>query len=96
MPYITEERRKELDQAIDRLSERLKTLESPESMGDYNYAITRLIHNAIKKDGRRYQHMNNIVGMLECCKAEFIRVVVSPYEDEKIKENGPVSELDKK
>ena len=31
--------------------------------------------------------------MLECAKAEFIRTVVSPYEDEKIEENGCVNQL---
>lgn len=95
MPYIAQERRDELDKAIEVLSDELMTLGSTDVMGDYNYAITKLIHNSIRKDGLRYSNMNNIVGMLECCKAEFIRVVVSPYENKKIIENGPVSELDK-
>ncbi len=93
MPYITQERRKELDGLIEVLSDKLRCWES-DRMGDYNYVITKLIHNSIRKDGLSYQHLNNIVGMLECCKTEFIRTVVSPYEDEKRISNGSISELD--
>jgi hypothetical protein len=34
--------------------------------------------------------MNEIVGALECCKQEFIRRKLNPYEDKKIKENSDV------
>jgi len=92
MPYIPKERRKELDDAIDALNNVL--ISQP---GEYNYVITRLIHNyAVSCErGPCYQTFNDIVGLLECAKAEFIRTVVSPYEDEKIELNGYVSDLDK-
>ena len=95
MPYVTQERRRELDAAIDKLSEKL-LMHGYENMGDYNYAISKLIHEYIIAIGLRYKHLNDVVGMLECCKAEFIRTVVSPYEDKKIAENGFVSDLDQK
>lgn len=95
MPYIKQKRRKELDNLIELLSDELRKMGEPDNMGDYNYVITKLIHNSIRKDGLKYKNLNNIVGMLECAKAEFIRTVVGPYEDKKRIENGPVSELDK-
>ena len=94
MPYIDTQRRKELDPLIERLSDELRVLGDTDNMGDYNYVISKLIHNSIRKDGLRYRHLNNIVGMMECCKAEFLRTVVSPYEDKKAHENCAVSELD--
>jgi len=94
MPYIEKKRREELDLLIEALSDELRIIGDADNMGDYNYVITKLIHNSIKKDGLRYKNLNNVVGMLECCKAEFIRTVVSPYEDVKIHQNGFVSEID--
>jgi len=96
MPYIDKEKRDQLDPLIEELAKVLtqNTLNGP-SQGDYNYVITKLIHNYIEDCGLRYIHLNNAVGILECAKAEFIRTVVSPYEDEKRISNGCVSELDK-
>jgi hypothetical protein len=34
--------------------------------------------------------MSSLISEVECAKLEFYRRVVSPYEDEKIKENGDV------
>ena len=88
MPYIKVEKREEISPLVMEL---MKVLESK---GDYNFAISLLIHTYIQRNGVRYAHLNDAVGILECAKQEFIRTVVSPYEDEKIRENGPVSELD--
>ena len=96
MPYIKKERRKELDAEIDALSNKLDDAENTHNMGDYNYVISKLIHEYIKSVGLNYSNLNEVVGMLECCKSEFIRTIVSPYEDKKIISNGGVSELDGK
>ena len=94
MPYIKQEQRKELEDFVTLLGQKL--LENgPDNMGEYNYVITKLIHDYIYFNGLKYSNLNNIVGMLECAKAEFIRKVVSPYEEKKIKENGSVSQLDR-
>ena len=92
MPYIKQERRDELDPLIDALSNELVSKDI--SMGDYNYAITKLMHQFILSEGLRYKNLNDIVGMMECCKAEFIRIVVSYYEDKKRVENGNVGVLE--
>lgn len=91
MPYIIPERRKELDEAIDALSQLLIEYSD---VGDYNYTITRLVHEYIRDNGIRYKNLNDVVGILECAKQEFIRTVVSPYEQKKLVENSSVSELD--
>lgn len=86
MPYILQEQRPELDAVIDQFPE----LDD----GQLNYVITKLIHHCVEDRGLRYVHLNALVGVLECAKAEFIRRVVSKYEDVKISENGGVSEVD--
>ena len=60
-----------------------------------NYIISRIVHNFVAYRGLSYATLNAAVGVLECAKTEFIRCVVSPYEDKKCVENGPVSLLDK-
>ena len=39
---------------------------------------------------QNYQAINDIVGAVEGAKLEFVRRIVNPYEDKKIKENGDV------
>jgi hypothetical protein len=80
MPYVTAEARKRLDQGG-----------KPETAGELNYAITRLIDDyLIKKGGIRYAHLNEAIGALECAKLELYRRVAAPYEDQKITETGDV------
>lgn len=88
MPYIKKEKRDELFVPIAQLSE-LITCE-----GDLNYIITTLTHMELMKKGLNYQHVNNLIGALECAKLELYRVIAAPYEDIKMKENGNVSSLD--
>jgi hypothetical protein len=85
MPYIIQEDRDRLDNSINALVEKIK----PEHRaGELNYIITRLLL-ALKGDGK-YKDYNELVGMLECCKQEFYRRQVGPYEDVKVGENGDV------
>lgn len=87
MPYITPEQRKEIDHYINNMP-------SPLSAGEYNYAISRLIHHFIIEHGLSYETLNAAVGILECAKQELLRTVVGPYEEKKRQQNGSVSELD--
>ena len=80
MPYITEVTRREL--VHDKVT--------PHSAGELNYLITKLILAYSAEKGRTYTTFNEVVGALECCKQEFYRRVVVPYEEEKRKENGDV------
>lgn len=80
MPYIQPSRRPEIDAAVNRLSDAIFLA------GDLNYAITRLIQEHMRCIN--YHNINEIIGVLECAKLEFYRRVASPYEDDKITENG--------
>lgn len=89
MPYIAQNRRSALDQTINDLIAVIDTLNEKDQSalaGDLNYTITRLIDSAYP--AKRYRHMNEIVGVLECAKMEFYRRIASPYEDQKIYDEG--------
>jgi len=88
MPYIPEQDRQTLDDQIDRLSEVLNT------KGECNYVITRLIHNYINKTGKKYDNLNDSIGILECAKLELYRHVIGPYEDTKIESNGDIGVIE--
>jgi hypothetical protein len=80
MPYITADARARLDKGG-----------KPETAGELNYAITRLVDDyLIQKGGIRYAHLNEVVGALECAKLELYRRVAAPYEDQKFAETGDV------
>jgi len=82
MPYIPVERREEFWNNHKLL---------PETAGELNFYITDLlIDYAIVKGGSSYNTYNEIVGVLECCKLEFVRRLLNPYEDQKIKDNTDV------
>jgi len=67
----------------------------PDSCGELNYLITKAIHRYIQKRGLCYSVINEVIGVFECCKLELYRQIAAKYEDEKKKENGSISELDK-
>jgi len=84
MPYISQEAR-----------EKLSTLQIPDSPGELNYLISRMIDEYIlRSKGREYfatySLYNEVIGVLECVKLELYRRKVAPYEDCKIIENGDV------
>ena len=87
MPYIKPEARPKIDELTDALIEHVRALPVEEQDGALNYAITRTLLSVYP---RRYYHYNRMMGVLSCITQEAYRVVVGPYEDEKIKENGPV------
>lgn len=80
MPYITSQRREELKDGGS----------FARDAGELNYVITRIVLEYFCWNGRRYQQINDVVGALESCKAEFQRRIVNDYEDKKIEENGDV------
>lgn len=84
MPYIadTNGRRKDLDPHPDQ--------GKPAGTGELNYAITKLVDDYIAYKGLSYQHINDVLGVLEGAKLEFYRRVAAPYEDKKIITNGDV------
>jgi len=90
MPYITKDKRQAIDNICNDLFESL--LKSPviNTSGDLNYIISSIIDKFIQKQGKNYNNLNNVIGVLECVKQEYYRRVVVPYEETKIEENGDI------
>jgi len=80
MPYIKRDARIRLDQTGD-----------PETVGELNYEISKLVnHYLIRKGEFRYEYLNEVIGALECAKLEMYRRVVVPYEEKKLAESGDI------
>ena len=84
MPYIEKELREKLKPTINTLSEQINTV------GSLNYAITEMCLRFLKRSVVSYASLNEIIGVLDCAKAEFYRRVVAVYENVKIELNGDV------
>ena len=79
MPYIEQSGRELLKE------------DDPLTVGELNYAISKLCDDYLARNGgTRYAGINDIVGVLECAKLEFYRRLAAPYEDKKMEENGDV------
>ena len=87
MPYITKTERPELDELMNPLIEHIKSLPVEEQDGSLNYVVTRVFEKVYPM---KYFHLNRALGVLSAITQEFYRVIVGPYEDTKIKENGSV------
>lgn len=85
MPYIKQQDREKFNSSAKDIADKASCA------GDLNYALTVIIQSYIEKKGLNYANCNEIVGMLDCCKMEFYRKIVAPYEEKKINENGDVS-----
>lgn len=87
MPYIPSD-------GIRRATLNPATPKSPVNAGELNFQFTKLCIAYVEENGLKYQSINDIVGALEGCKAEFQRRVASWYEDSKIESNGDVYPAD--
>lgn len=87
MPYIKPAQRPQIDELINPLIEYLKSLPVEEQDGSLNYAVTRILKGLYPM---KYFHLNRALGVLAAITQEFYRVVIGPYEDTKIIENGAV------
>ena len=95
MPYITQEKRRQVDNLIDDLRTTLASMEMDDEFnnmeGNVNYVITSLLMKVYgNKDSTSYSQINAAIGVLECAKAELYRKVAGPYEDQKEFDNGPI------
>jgi len=84
MPYITQERRAALD------DNSLYADPDPMNAGELNYMFTTIALDYILRQGKNYQHINDVIGALEGAKLEFYRRLAVPYENNKVAENGDV------
>ena len=99
MPYIAQDRRKQLDGEIEALQKRLTEIShwsSPSSgnEGDLNYVISRLVGSAFLNE-TRYHTIARVTGVLDNVKAEFYRRLGVPYENEAIEKNGDLPEFER-
>ena len=84
MPYIKQGAR-------ERIEPQLKPLEQTElDAGELNYVVFRLGLAYLKRAGLKYLNLATLIGTLVCCVFELYRRVATPYEEEKIKQNGDV------
>jgi hypothetical protein len=79
MPYIKTERRASL-----------KRVSGANNAGELNYEVTTLALSYLLSQGKSYETLNEIVGVLTCVGQEFYRRVATAYEDGKRAENGDV------
>lgn len=84
MPYISQDRRDELEPYP------VYKFEAPQTPGELNFVLTCEFRAYLQRKGRSYATMNEILGVLEAVKLEFYRRVIAPYENEKCEQNGDV------
>lgn len=95
MPYITKKDREEIDPVLESVVNFISDEKLLANPGPLNYIITKLCHAYVQLNGfYNYAGLNEIIGILECSKQEFYRMVVAKYEDKKRIENGSISEID--
>jgi len=87
MPYIKKEDREKWEKLIEEVTSLTKDIPTEKIDGDLNYFFTSILH---KTHPKGYSNYNRAIGLLECIKSELYRKKVSPYEEEKIIENGGV------
>jgi hypothetical protein len=100
MPYIKQEDRVFLDPYVNTLSDVIKRNVSEDIsitnedltvlLGELNYCITRICTRTIGQP--TYPKIAMITGVLENVKQEFYRRLSTPYEENKIVQNGDVKE----
>lgn len=88
MPYIKQNKRKELEEVFGRKPMNIGFLCN--NPGELNYLISNIILGYLDKKGESYSTFNELMGVLECVKQEFYRRSVADYEEEKMKINGDI------
>ena len=63
--------------------------------GELNFAIHKVLELYVSKNGLNYRTINDIEGALGAVAKEFYRRIATPYEKNKIKENGDISFYEK-
>jgi len=84
MPYIPIKDRKRFDFYIDALNSHII------SPGEFNYCVSRLAWDMVKRLGSNYAAHSAVIGALECAKLELVRRLLSPYENDCIEKNGDI------
>lgn len=73
---------------------RMTAASLPVTVGELTYSIQRTIDFYLSRTtpegGFRFQHLAEVLGVLEAVKADIVRRLVNPYEEKKERENGDV------
>ena len=85
MPYIKPESRDKFSKTLSAFYNTKDGL----TTGDLNFLLSSMM-SMLVSDSVTYTKINNLIGVLECVKLELYRRIATPYEDEKIDENGDV------
>lgn len=88
MPYIKKEDRERYREALVQIVGALESIPEEDRDGHINYVVTVMLKRLYKPP--KYKRYNKAIGVLECIKQEFYRIMVAPYEDVKIEQNGDV------
>jgi len=84
MPYIPQEQRTIINQKMSDLLATAGDLTD----GQLNYIISNLIYTHLQKTNINYSKLNSMIGVLDCAKLELYNRLITPYETQKITENG--------
>lgn len=92
MPYIKQDKRDILDPVIKPILNALRELECDDDSnnmeGNINYIFTKILVSVYPGD--RYHEVNDAMGILSSCQAEYYRKRGAKLEDQKEFENGSV------
>lgn len=88
MPYIKQEDRDKIMIRSDYgTGIRISKIDTA---GELQYAMAEMFKSYMERKGLSYQNCNDVMGALAGAQMEYYRRTVTPYEEEKIKENGDV------
>jgi hypothetical protein len=94
VPYIIEEERQELDDAIDKMADAIVGSHNRHNfasfLGRINYCFSRILMRVMRDVS--YAKVAMATGVLENVKQEFYDRIARPYEDRKMIENGDIKE----
>jgi len=90
MPYIKESERKYLNKWLDSLTTVLTDLTNGgrKNSGAVTYVIYRILIDLYSRGN--FEIKSNALKVLSSVEHEYYRKVLSPYEEKKEKENGPI------
>ena len=84
MPYILPEDRPQYAKSIEDLASKIKV------KGDFNYVMCEILGQLILKGKIGYTQVSEWIDTMCDAEAEARRILLNPYEDQKIEENGMV------
>lgn len=91
VPYIARTDRARYQRVIDELAAMVPQ-DRMARPGHMNYIISLLIRR-VYGESMRYADHNEVAGLLSCVQQEFYRRATAPYEDEKIAQEGDLTDL---